>query len=498
MVNRIPVVLARINEDISLHQYEERIRNLVKEVEEAYWDLYFAYWNVETSKIAYNASLDVWRTVEPRFKLGEVAVNAEAQANQQVHQFEAQLKLAMYGGNLPGADGGVFGRERELRYLMGWSPTDGRLLRPIDDPTIARVEFDWWSVQGEALTRNVDLRQQKWVLKQRELELISAKNQILPDVNITALYRWLGVGNQLSRRSGGNVSFPNGPASAVEELLDGDYQEAAVRLELTPNAIGARRQLAGIRNTQLQLARETEILREKEMALVFRISEQINLMNSHYLQMETKLNQWAASERDAQAWQDILEKGENTSGQGLPQILDNVLRAQERRARAQQEYYRALVEYNKSIIQVHMLKGSLLEYNNIALQEGPWAEKAYWDAEERARERSSGVQLPYGASRPAVFSQGPVEQFMGMSETIPSNPSVPADQVGPQTSEVEVVEPKQITPEEKPKAPQPQASVAPRRESDSTRAVRRVNDGLTASNGQPGQTPARPAAYRVR
>ncbi len=51
-------------------------------------------------------------------------------------------------------------------------------------------------------------------------------------------------------------------------------------------------------------------------------------------------------------------------------ILDNLLRSQERRARAQQDYYRAVTEYNKSIVQVHLLKGSLLEYNNICLQEG--------------------------------------------------------------------------------------------------------------------------------
>ncbi len=495
MVNRIPVVLARINEDISLHQYEERIRNVVKEVENAYWDLYFAYWNVETSKIAYNASLDVWRTVEPRYKLGEVAVNAEAQANAQVQQFQAQLKLALYGANLPGADAGVFGRERNLRYLMGWSSTDGRLLRPIDNPITARVEFDWWSAHSEALMRNVDLRLQQWVIKQRELELVSAKNQILPDVNVTALYRWLGVGNSLSRRSGGNASFPEGPASATEELLSGNYQEGALRLEFTPNAFGSRRQLTNIRNSQLQLVRETEIMREKEMALTFRLSENINLMNSHYEQTQIKLNQWAASEKDAKAWQDLLEKGENTSGQGLPQLLDNVLRAQQRRAQAQQEYYRALVEYNKSIVQVHLLKGSLLEYNNIALEEGPWAEKAYWDAEERARERSAGMQLPYGASRPGVFSRGPVQQFMGMAPNAPTADSVPASDLGPTTSHVETVQPKAAEPKTAPSTPESENSGAVPPAGPTTlnqpRRVRATTAGYNSAQNSTSSTPVR-------
>ncbi len=44
-----------------------------------------------------------------------------------------------------------------------------------------------------------------------------------------------------------------------------------------------------------------------------------------------------------------------------------------------------------------MLKGSLLEYNSIALAEGEWSEKAYWDATERARERDAAVYFDYGA-----------------------------------------------------------------------------------------------------
>ncbi|MFN9915918.1 MAG: hypothetical protein ACK53L_25225, partial [Pirellulaceae bacterium] len=79
----------------------------------------------------------------------------------------------------------------------------------------------------------------------------------------------------------------------------------------------------------------------------------------------------------------------------------------------QQEYYRAVCEYNKSIVQIHLLKGSLLEYNNICLQEGPWPEKAYWDATEHARRRDAARYLDYGASRPRVISEGAYQQQLG-------------------------------------------------------------------------------------
>lgn len=409
LMNRIPVVLARINEDISLGQYEERIRNLVKEVEMAYWDLYCSYWSVETAKIARDSALQVWRTADAKYQAGQGQVHAVAQAAAQYHNFDARVKAALAGANLPGSDPGVYGRERRLRHLMGWAPTDGRLIRPSDRPAEALLEFDWWTVQGEALTRNIDLRQQKWLIKQREFELMSAKNQILPDVNISALYRWLGVGDSWGSRSGSLERFPTGSQSAVDSLVGGDFQEAALRLEFNPNAFGSRRQLALIRNTQLSLARETEILHEKEIALMHRLSEDISLLSSHHQQLGIKLNEWSASEREAKSWNDRFLIGD----QNIDQILVNLLQAQQRRAQAQQDYYRAVCEYNKSIVQIHLLKGSLLEYNNICLQEGPWPEKAYWDATEHARRRDAARYLDYGASRPAVFSEGPYQQHIG-------------------------------------------------------------------------------------
>jgi len=418
MLNRLPVVLARINEDISLTQFEEAMRNLSKEVEVAYWDLYCSYWTVETARAGRDSALKVWRVANARLQnnVGESAV--EAQALAQVHQFDALLSAALNGVNLPGGDPGVKGRERRLRYLMGLSATDGQLLRPVDKPTIAHTEFDWASIQGETLNRNLDLRSQRWVIKQRELELISAKNQILPDVNISGLYRWVGVGDDWFGNDGGE-EFPgiNGGdnlTSAWESLLGGRYQEVGMRLELTPNAFGARRALAGIRAARLSMAREHEILREKENAAIYALSNELSLMESHYQQMQFKLNQWMASERETKVYSDKAEIG----AQGLEQIVDLLLRAQERRARAQQEYYRAVCEYNKSIVQIHLLKGSLLEYNNIELAEGDWPQKAYSDAQQAALRQAAGIPLGSGASRPSSVSRGtmPTDQFGPVSQ----------------------------------------------------------------------------------
>ena len=67
---------------------------------------------------------------------------------------------------------------------MGLAATDGRLIRPKDEPTTAKVVFDWYDVLNEGLARSVELREQKWIVKRRELELIAAKNFLLPQVRL--------------------------------------------------------------------------------------------------------------------------------------------------------------------------------------------------------------------------------------------------------------------------------------------------------------------------
>src|SRR5262249_790488 len=50
------VILARINVDISLADFEAGVRDLVNETEQAYWELSFAWRNLETANTALNSA----------------------------------------------------------------------------------------------------------------------------------------------------------------------------------------------------------------------------------------------------------------------------------------------------------------------------------------------------------------------------------------------------------------------------------------------------------
>lgn len=401
MINRIPVVLASLNEDVAISEFEVQVRNLVRDVEVAYWDLYIAYRNVATTMVGRNSSQATAQFARLNLEGGTGTRQDLSQAIEQYYQFKGQLESALAGSNLPRGDRlGVYGAERLLREKMGLAPTDGRLIRPVTEPTIARIEFDWDEAVTQALYLFPELRRTKTRIKQNELELVAAKNQILPEVNVSLLYRWVGAGDQLGLGRGSAPPFPAQGSAALNELAGGDFQEAAVRLDIVPTSIGARREMLRIRNAQMRLAREKAFLQDQERLHVSQLSDAVAKTITHYQLTQTNAQRWQASEQEVQAR--LAEyKGGRTS-------VNVVLQSQLRRAEAQIDYYRSLAEYNKSINYVHYLKGTLLHYNNIDLKEGPWHDKAYWDALERARERSAGRKWQYGVTRPGVVRQGEI------------------------------------------------------------------------------------------
>ena len=401
------VTIARINTDIALSDFELGVRNLVSDVENAYWNLYFAYRRLDANVVGRDSSLQTWRKVHAMAAAGAADAAQEAQAREQYFLFRANVEQALSD---------MYSAESSLRYMMGLASTDGRLIRPADEPTTAKIVFDWNEANQEALARTIELRRQRWTIKRRELELVASKNFLLPRLDADAIYRWRGLGDDLISANGG--SKPQF-AYAWQNLLNGDYQEWQAGFNFSM-PLGFRQALAGVRNAQLQLARERAVLQEQELEASHLLGEAIRFLDRTYMLSQTNFNRRAAAIRQVQAVQQNYEVGRIT--------LDQLLDAQRRLADAEQAYFQSLADYNRAIAGVHYRKGSLLEYNAVHLAEGPWASKAYFDAQERARARDAGIFLNYGFTRPQVFSQGPIDQG-GFGEEILEGEYIPGETI---------------------------------------------------------------------
>jgi outer membrane protein TolC len=392
------VVLARINVDIALADFEAGVRNMVSDVERAYWDLYYNYRNLNAVQAGRDSALQTWRKVHALYETGSKGGEAEreAQAREQYFLFRAQVENTL---------GLLYTAESRLRYMMGLAPTDGRLIRPSDDPTTAEVRFNWNEVLTEGLTRSVELRRQRWVVKQNELKLIASRNYLMPRLDAQALYHWGGFGNSLVNYNGvGYDPFnPQPNSGAFNTLWNGKYQNWQLGLNFTM-PLGFRLAMSGVRNAELVLAQSRAFLQDQELELSHVLTNSIRDLDRNYQVSRTTFNRRVAAAKQVEAVKATYEMGTAT--------LDMLLDAQRRLADAEIAYYRALVDYNVAILQVHFRKNSLLEYDGIQLAEGPWPAKAYFDARKRARERDSAHFINYGFTRPNVLSRGTMPQFM--------------------------------------------------------------------------------------
>ncbi len=394
-INRAKVVIGRLNTDVSLVEFEKDTCTLVGEVERAYGDLINEYHKLESRKAARDSALVSWKKVKTKEIVGVPGGEAEkeAQARQQYFSFRSQLETALRE---------LFTTEQHLRYLMGLTPTDGRLIRPIDEPVTAKVAFDWCQILSEALTRSPHLRQQKWRVKHREMELIVARNGLLPRLDVVGLYRWLGTGDDLIEAERQGSNFPTAGSLAWDELTEGKYQAFSFGV-VGEFPIGFRQESAGVRYSQLNLARSQAVLEEMELEVSHMLSDAYQDMEASYLLMQTNYNWRVSAQKEVDAVGAAYETGTQT--------LDLLLRAQQSRADAETQYYETLRQYNAAIVAVHYIKGSLLEYNNICLAEGAWPCKAYHDAMAHARRRDASHYLNYGFTRPGVISRGEYQQF---------------------------------------------------------------------------------------
>jgi outer membrane protein TolC len=425
------VMLARINTDVTLANFEAAVRNLVLDIENTYWDLYCAYRALETAEIGRDSALSSWQKTAALVAGEMVPAMPEAQAREQYFFFRSTVETAFRD---------VVNTENRLRWLMGLAASDGRLIRPSNEPTQARVDFEWRDIQTEALARSAELRQQRWVVKRNELELIYARNQVLPQLDVGALYRWLGVGDQLVSADRNGLDFPAEGSTAWESLTDGKYQEFAFFFNFQM-PVGVRGALAGVRRAQLALAQSKARLEDMELNTSHLLTTAVRNLDSHYLLAQTHFNRLIAA-KDRVDRLEVLKGVKHLGGGDLAVFWDLLLGAYRVRAQAQFDYYRALCDYSKSIAEVHYRKGSLLEYNNVYLAEGPWADKAYWDALQRARQRDASYYFNYGWTRPRVVSRGPVQQHVGDSLEAVEGEAIPfevAPTPAPPAEPIEVV-----------------------------------------------------------
>ena len=382
------VVIARINNDITIADFELAVQQLLRETELLYWDLHLAYRLYDTAITARNSALESWKRVSRIIEAGgfeNIGPLDEAQARDQYFQARALSQTALSS---------IYELEIRLRRLIGMPVNDGVRLRPSSEPTVARFVPVWEIALAEALTRRVELRRQKFIIKSLELQLEAARSLVRPRLDGVGNYRVNAFGDQLLDYDDDDGITEQGLNSAYETLTQGNQTgwNLGVEFQMT---LGFRSAAAQVRNLELRLAKARDVLATMEMDVSHELAVAFQNVSEEYVTGVSNYNRRLAALNRLELTNRQLEAGTAT--------IDLVLRAQASVAEAERDLYTSIIEYNQAIVEVYYRKGTLLDYNNVQLAEGPWTPDAYQDALRRAWARSHAFPNRLLCTEPLEF-----------------------------------------------------------------------------------------------
>ncbi len=402
------ILVARISADVTQTDFEISVRDYVSNVVNVYWDLYYAYRDLDAKRRAMYGALESWRKVKAQVEAQQVSASKEAQAREQYYRFKQEVDDSLSGRLLQGtqsrngstggtlrANGGVQVTERRLRFMIGLPITDGALLRPTQDPDEAEVIYDWEVVMQEALSRRPELRRQQLKVKRREMELLAAQNFLLPQLDAIARYRIRGFGDKLLEYSG-----PQGggtPVSAIGNLRTFEHQEWLLGMEFSM-PIGFRQGHAAVSNAELALCHERAVHREQEREVIHDLSNALSDAVRAFESCQNSLNRYIAS-------REVLLSLQAEEEQQLPVDIDRILDAQRRVVESELRYHQSRAEYAVAQKNVQLERGALAGENDLWLIDGVGSSDA-----EGLPTASPTLIMPPAPASEAVKAAAPDEE----------------------------------------------------------------------------------------
>ncbi len=401
--NRAPIVIARVNADAAVWRFKADVMAMVRSVEQQYWALSQQQVQLWSRETAIGLGEQIVRREQSRLEVGRGSQSDVAEAEQRLEGFRLQLISAT-------AD--VITTERQLRNILGLPPTDNRRIIPVTAPTEARLEPDWELSLAQMIAFQPDIVQQQLQVRLAELQLLIARNRLLPALNFDALYQLNGYGNNIDDAEAvmtGQAIKAIDPLNALLQQQAGlqvqpgnfsNFQTWQIGLSFSA-PLGFRGPLANVKSSQYILLRQRAFLQQI-------VHQQTHSLARFFLEVDANYKLFKTAGRNRMAASTRLEaqRAEYEVGR-VP--IDRYLEAVAEWANAVAQEAQFKTSYNTSIAALEEAKGTLLAYNNVAVEEGPQPAKAYLQARDLMNQHGripangsgpSNPSLPVGPSMP--------------------------------------------------------------------------------------------------
>ncbi len=337
-VNRIPIVLARIDTERSFFQYKDSVQQHVQGIIAAYWLLVFA----RTDLWAREQQVQQAEFANQRSeKAAEVGLASAGEVSQ------TRVALENFRVALLAAQANLLQREAALRNILGLPPYEPHRIVPVTPPNAVELRIDWQQIVDLGEQQRPDIIELKLIVEADEQLLRQSRNQATPRVDATALYRWNGlegempIGSDLRSRAGQFTDWSLGVNFSVP--------------------LGLRSERAALRQQELLIARDRANLAQGVHQMVHTLAGNLRNLDQFYAQYKR-----LQAVREAAALN--LEQQTRAYVNGLIQFI-TVLQAIVDWGNAISSEAQALTQYNTELANLELATGTILQAHGVAFYE---------------------------------------------------------------------------------------------------------------------------------
>ncbi len=208
------------------------------------------------------------------------------------------------------------------------------------------------------MSNNTELARQRLELALRKLELFIAQNDLKPTLDLAALYRMNGIGEQLD--------------DAIRQLSTAEFFDWEVGFAFSV-PLGFREAKARTSAAEQRLIRDQRLLQQAAVTVSYELSNELLRLEFAFRQMSEITEQLKAA--------DIWLEGarlryrnsnpDDDSDTGLLEVLNEYLRALRFRTDSAIEQATLTAEYNSAVVRLEELKGTLLSFFAITFPGDP-------------------------------------------------------------------------------------------------------------------------------
>lgn len=341
-VTERPIVIARNGDELSRLAFVQRVTDLLRDVENAYWSLIDARYQLEVAQ----ASLDLARQLHEqnrvRVEVGTLAPLELVQSEVGISTREEEIIRAQLG---------VGDAEDRLRQLLGldrgdlWSAEIVPETAPETSPYPIAIE----KAIDTALQERPEVAIKRVTRQNLAVDAAYYRNQTLPRLDVRAIYGFNGVGGDviLTDSLGHPIGVDTGGwGDAVQQVADANYRGWSLGVSF---AYPLQNRTARAKSAQanLQLSQNDTEMKELELGVSTEVRSAARLVEAAAKAIETARASRRLAEKNLEAEQKKYENGLSTSFQVL-QIQDELTSARSRLANAVTGYRKALVVFHRA------------------------------------------------------------------------------------------------------------------------------------------------------